>query len=116
MLVLQFLAITLRAIVLLLSQHYHCKMHFVTFLQVLFLLDVDFMISSSLNELQHDGWVHSVVSQGVLVVIPAFEPVNNDLTSQQAVIRSCTGGSWLSAAATDTHCIVHMTYIQCIYG
>ncbi len=72
-------------------------MHFLTFLQVLFLLDADFMISSSLNELQHNGWVHSVVSQGVLVVVPAFEPVSNDLTSQQAVIRSCTGGSLLLA-------------------
>ncbi|DBA65541.1 TPA: hypothetical protein ACH3X2_003151 [Trebouxia sp. C0005] len=60
--------------------------------EVLFLLDVDFMVSSCLNELQHSGWVHSVVSQGVLVVIPAFEPVSNDLTSQQAVTRSCTGG------------------------
>ncbi|DBB15299.1 hypothetical protein WJX82_003966 [Trebouxia sp. C0006] len=60
--------------------------------EVLFLLDADFMVSSSLNELQHSSWMHSVVSQGVLVVIPALEPVSNDLTSQQAVIRSCTGG------------------------
>jgi len=71
-------------------------------LQVLFLLDADFMVSSSLNELQHSSWVHSVVSQGVLVVIPALEPVSNDLTSQQAVIRSCTGWSVLSAAANNT--------------
>ena len=94
---LQFLAVTLKASVLLLLQQYHCKMRFIAYLQVLFLLDVDFMVSSSLNELQHSGWVHSVVSQGVLVVIPAFEPVSNDLTSQQAVTRSCTGGPLPSA-------------------
>ena len=88
---------------LLLSPQWHCKLHFVTFLQVLFLLDADFMVSSTLNELQHSSWVHKVVSQGVLVVIPAFEPVSNDLTSQQAVVRSCTGGFLLSAAASNTH-------------
>ena len=88
---------------LLLSQQWHCQLHFISFLQVLFLLDADFMVSSSLNELQHSSWVHSVVSHGVLVVIPAFEPVSNDLTSQQAVIRSCAGGSLPSAAAADTH-------------
>ena len=87
----------------LLSQQRHCKLHLVSFLQVLFLLDADFMVSSSLNELQHSSWVHSVVTQGGLVVIPAFEPVSNDLTSQQAVIRSCTDGSVLSTAAADTH-------------
>ena len=60
-------------------------------LQVLLLLDVDFMVSSSLNEAQHSRWVHSVVSQGVLVVVPALEPVSDDEASQQAVFRTCQG-------------------------
>ena len=58
---------------------------------MLLLLDVDFMVSSSLNEAQHNRWVHSVVSQGVLVVIPALEPVSDDEASQQAVVRTCQG-------------------------
>ena len=60
-------------------------------MQVLLLLDVDFMISSSLNEIQHSSWLYSVVSQGLLVVLPAFEPVSDDSHSQEAIIRACQG-------------------------
>ena len=60
-------------------------------MQVLLLLDVDFMISSSLNEIQHSDWLYRVVSQDMLVVLPAFEPVGDDLHSQEAIIRACHG-------------------------
>ena len=60
-------------------------------LQVLLLLDVDFMISSSLNLPQHTAWIYDMVSSGVLVVLPALEPVHSDEAAQQAVIRTCTG-------------------------
>ncbi|KAL3135953.1 hypothetical protein ABBQ32_006997 [Trebouxia sp. C0010 RCD-2024] len=60
--------------------------------KVLLLLDADFMVSSSLNELQHSTWVQTAVSQGVLVVLPALEPVRSDAAAQQAVARACRGG------------------------
>ncbi|KAL3131403.1 hypothetical protein ABBQ38_007716 [Trebouxia sp. C0009 RCD-2024] len=60
--------------------------------QVLLLLDADFMVSSSLNELQHSTWLQTAVSQGVLVVLPALEPVRSDAAAQQAVARACQGG------------------------
>ena len=65
-------------------------------MQVILLLDVDFMVSSSLNELQHSTWLQTAVSQGVLVVLPALEPVRNDAAAQQAVVRACQGmtGCW----------------------
>ena len=65
-------------------------------MQVLLLLDVDFMVSSSLNELQHSTWLRTAVSQGVLVVLPALEPVRSDAAAQQAVVRACQGmiGCW----------------------
>ena len=59
--------------------------------QVLLLLDVDFMISSSLNELQHSTWLQTAVSQGMLVVVPALEPVKSDAAAHEAVIRACQG-------------------------
>ena len=61
--------------------------------QVLLLLDVDFMISSSLNALQHESWLQNAVSQGMLVVLPALEPIKSDAAAQQAVIKTCTGES-----------------------
>ena len=65
-------------------------------MQVLLLLDVDFMVSSSLNELHHSTWLQTAVSQGVLVVLPALEPARNDDAAQQAVVRACQGmiGCW----------------------
>lgn len=55
------------------------------------MLDADFMVSSSLNELQHSTWLQTAVSQGVLVVLPALEPVRSDAAAQQAVARACQG-------------------------
>ena len=60
-------------------------------LQVLLLLDVDFMISNSLNEPQHTAWIHEMVSSGMLVVLPAFEPVHSDQAGQETVFKACTG-------------------------
>lgn len=60
-------------------------------MQVLLLLDVDFMISASLNEPQNSAWVHEMVTAGVLVVLPAFEPVQSDIGMQETVIRTCRG-------------------------
>lgn len=65
-------------------------MHAIT--QVLLLLDVDFMISASLNEPQNSAWVHEMVTAGVLVVLPAFEPVHSNVGMQETVIRTCRGG------------------------
>ena len=62
---------------------------------MLLLLDVDFMISSSLNELQHAGWLHSAVSQGMLVVLPALEPIKDDTAAQESVLRTCRGDTCL---------------------
>ena len=60
-------------------------------LQVLLLLDVDFMVSSSLNELQHSAWLQNSVSQGMLVVLPALEPIKSDAAAQQSVLKTCQG-------------------------
>ena len=60
-------------------------------MQVLLLLDVDFMVSSNLNELQHSTWLQTAVSQGVLVVVPALEPVKSDASAKQAVVTICQG-------------------------
>ena len=49
------------------------------------------MVSSSLNELQHSTWLQTAVAQGVLVVLPALEPVGRDAYAEQAVVRACQG-------------------------
>lgn len=59
--------------------------------QVLLLLDVDFMVSHSLNELQHSNWLQTAVSKSVLIVIPAFEPVMSDVAAQRDVLKACQG-------------------------
>ena len=78
-------------------------------MQVLLLLDVDFMVSSSLNELQHSTWLQTAVSQGVLVVLPALEPVKSDGAAEQAVVRACQGTTlirydWLLAGPCAIVC------------
>ena len=55
------------------------------------MLDADFMVSSSLNELQHSTWLQTAVSQGVLVVLPALEPVRGDAAALQALATACRG-------------------------
>lgn len=49
------------------------------------------MISNSLNDLQHTAWIPEMVSSGMLVVLPAFEPVHSDQAGQEAVFKVCTG-------------------------
>lgn len=63
-------------------------------------MDVDFMVSHSLNELHHSSWVQTAVAQGALVVIPALEPVMSDDAAQQEVVRVCqgTGTQWYTCS------------------
>lgn len=73
-------------------------------LQVLLLLDVDFMVSSSLNEVQHTSWLQSAVSQGMLVVLPALEPIKSDAAAQQSVLKTCQGEQGFDKSVNAKSC------------
>lgn len=74
-------------------------------LQVVLLLDADFMTSPGLNCLQHASWLYQAVSTKHAVVLPALEPVGKDSAAKQAALQVSQGEA--ASAFSPPHLTMH---------
>ena len=72
--------------------------------QVLLLLDIDFMVSNSLNSAGLQDQIYQAVQAEQLLVLPAFEASLEDEAGQQLVDAACAGGACTPHTAM---CVLH---------